>query len=116
MPKRNDALAALIGNRIFKRRKELGLTHDELADRAGLSQSFLTCVERGEKGLGFDSIVKVSCALETSTDYLLTGVIRQNESDYVHRLLELLDETQRDHTVEVLKHLLIIGGHTPPES
>ena len=78
--------------------------------------SFLTCVERGEKGLGFDSIVKVSCALETSTDYLLTGVIRQNESDYVHRLLELLDETQRDHTVEVLKHLLIIGGHTPPES
>lgn len=116
MPKRNDVLAALIGKRIFKRRKELGLTQDELADRSGLSQSFLTCVERGEKGLGFDSIVKVSCALETSTDYLLTGVIRQNESDYVHRLLELLDETQRDHTVEVLKHLLIIGGHTPPES
>ena len=95
--------------------KELGLTQENLADRSGLSQSFLTCVERGEKGLGFDSIIKISCALETSTDYLLTGVIRQNESDYIQRLLEQLDETQRDHTVEILKHLLIVGGHIPPE-
>ena len=92
MPKRNVTQAALIGRRILKRRKE-----------------------RGEKGLGFDSIIKISCALETSTDYLLTGVIRQNESDYIQRLLEQLDETQRDHTVEILKHLLIVGGHIPPE-
>ena len=115
MPKRNVTQAALIGRRILKRRKELGLTQENLADRSGLSQSFLTCVERGEQGLGFDSIIKISCALETSTDYLLTGVIRQNESDYIQRLLEQLDETQRDHTVEILKHLLIVGGHIPPE-
>ena len=108
MPKRNVTQAALIGRRILKRRKELGLTQENLADRSGLSQSFLTCVERGEKGLGFDSIIKISCALETS-------VIRQNESDYIQRLLEQLDETQRDHTVEILKHLLIVGGHIPPE-
>ena len=50
MPKRNVTQAALIGRRILKRRKELGLTQENLADRSGLSQSFLTCVERGEKG------------------------------------------------------------------
>ena len=60
----------------------MGLTQEELADRSGLSQSFLTCVERGEKGLGFGSIVKISHALGTSTDYLLTGpdaMVKANE-------------------------------------
>lgn len=52
MPKRNNPLAAQIGRRIYKKRKDLGLTQEELADRSGLSQSFLTCIERGEKGPG----------------------------------------------------------------
>ena len=38
----------------------------------------------------------------------------QEESNYILQLFGLLDETQRDHTVEILKHLLMIGGHTPP--
>ena len=114
MPKRNDEQAALVGKRIFKRRKELGLTQDELAERSGLSQSFLTCVERGGRGMVFDSIIKISVALETSVDYLLTGAVMQEESNYILQLFGLLDETQRDHTVEILKHLLMIGGHTPP--
>lgn len=115
MPRRNDTQAGLIGKRIYKRRKELKLTQDSLAERAGLSQSFLTYVERGEKGLGFDSIIKISSALETSTDYLLTGVAMKEESNYVLRLFELLDESQREHAVEILKRLLVIGGHTLPE-
>lgn len=114
MPKRNNSLAAQIGNRICKKRKEMGLTQEELAFRSGLSQSFLTCIERGEKGPGFDSIIKISRALETSTDYLLLGVIPQEESDYIHSLFELMDETQREQATEIVKNILLIGGHTPP--
>lgn len=115
MPKRNDKQAALIGKRIRKRRKELKLTQDDLADRSGLSQSFLTCVERGEKGLGFDSIIKVSRGLEVSIDYLLTGVMSLNESNYILQLFNQLDEAQREQTISVLEHLVIIGGHTLPK-
>lgn len=115
MPKKNDLQAAEIGKRILKTRKELGLTQEELADRSGLSQSFLTCVERGEKGLGFSSIVKISHALGTSTDYLLTGATSKKESNYILQLFELMDETQREHTVEIVKRTLLIGGKSPPE-
>lgn len=115
MPKRNNTQAEEIGKRIFKRRKELGLTQDCLAERAGLSQSFLTCVERGEKGLGYDSIIKICEALETSADYLLTGIISQKEADYIFRLFEPFTESQREQAIEIVKHLLIMNGYIPPE-
>ena len=114
MPKRNETQAEQIGKRIHKKRKELGMTQDDLADRSGLSQSFLTCVERGEKGLGYDSIIKICDALGTSADYLLTGILPQKESGYIFRLFEPFNERQREEAIEIVKHLLIMSGHTPP--
>lgn len=115
MPKRNDPLAAQIGKRIYKKRKEMGLTQEELADRSGLSQSFLTCIERGEKGPGYDSIIRISCALETSTDYLLLGVLSQEESNYINMLFRLMNEAQRKDATEIVKRIVLICGHTLPE-
>lgn len=115
MSKKNDLQATQIGMRILKMRKELGLTQEDLADRSGLSQSFLTCVERGEKGLGFDSIIKISRALGTSTDYLLTGTITEKESNYILQLFDLMGESQREHTIEIVRRTLLIGGQTPPK-
>lgn len=115
MPKRNNPLAAQIGKRIYKKRKEMRLTQEELADRSGLSQSFLACIERGEKGPGFDSIIRISCALETSTDYLLMGILSREESDYIHTLFKLMDETQRKEATEIMRRILLICGRTPPE-
>lgn len=107
-------MAAEIGRRIYKKRKEMGLTQEELADIFGLSQSFLTCIERGEKGLGCDSIIKISGALETTTDYLLMGTMPQGEADYIHLLFGIMDELQREEAVKILESTLLIGGHTPP--
>lgn len=104
-----------IGHRIFKRRKALGLTQEELADHAGLSHQFLACVERGEKGLGFDSIIKVSSALGTTTDYLLTGAITPEESDQIHALFELMSDIQRQAAMEIIQNLLIISRDNSPK-
>lgn len=115
MPKRNSTQAAEIGSRIHKKRKKMGLTQEELAFRSGLSQSFLTCIERGEKGLGFDSIIRISQALGTSTDYLLMGIISKEESDYIHLLFKLMNESQREHATKIIENILLISGHTLPE-
>lgn len=113
MPKGNYSRAVQIGKRVFEKRKDMGLTQEALADRAGLSQSFIAGIERGEKGLGFESIIRISRALETSTDYLLTGVMPQEESDYIHSLFDLMDEAQRKEATEIVKRILVIGGHSP---
>lgn len=62
-----------IGGRILKRRKQLGMTQEQAAEKAGLSHQFFSCVETNRKNLTAESVIKVAHALETSTDYILTG-------------------------------------------
>ncbi len=79
MAKKNSALTAAIAERISAKRKEMKLTQEQAADLSGLSHPYYACVERGAKGLGADSIVKVCTALDVSPDYLLTGAMTHSE-------------------------------------
>src|SRR5438094_8758142 len=53
-----------LGQRVRALRKQRGLSHERLADRAGLSGKFIGEVERGEKSISIDSLYRVSVALE----------------------------------------------------
>jgi len=115
MPTRNKDLSKEIGKRIALQRKKRGMTQEQAAECAGLSQQFLACLERGTKGLGQDSIIKLSRALDVSTDYLLKGTMLPEEADYVSSLLSSMDERQRKNTIEIVERVLTACGHELPE-
>jgi len=56
-------LKVRFGKRIKSLRKLAGLTQEELAERASISIDFLGLVERGLRGLSFETIEKLSVAL-----------------------------------------------------
>ena len=62
------SLAALI----LERRKELGMTLQELADRSGLSTAFLSQAERGKTTPSLVSTLKLAEALEVDIGYFIT--------------------------------------------
>ena len=64
----------MIGWRARERRQELHLTQEDIAEMTGISASFMGHIERGEKKASVATIIKLSCALDTTTDYLLLGV------------------------------------------
>ena len=70
-----STLAIEIGRRIAERRKQLGLTQAQAAEKAGLTQQFFASVETGAKNIRAESIIKVSRALNISADFLLTGIV-----------------------------------------
>jgi transcriptional regulator with XRE-family HTH domain len=41
-----------VGERVKQRRRELGLSQDVLAQRAGISKSFLSDLETGKRSVG----------------------------------------------------------------
>jgi transcriptional regulator with XRE-family HTH domain len=45
------------------RREELGLTQEELAERAGLHRTYLSDIERGTRNLSLINIERVAAAL-----------------------------------------------------
>lgn len=69
-----DKTLSNMGKRIVEKRKQLGLSQEELAEKAGITVQMLSTAERGAKGMRPINLWKISDALGVSTDYLLKGV------------------------------------------
>ena len=54
------------GHKIQKRRKELGITQEELADRVNLSRTHMGHIEQGRRSPSLEVINKIAKALRTS--------------------------------------------------
>lgn len=55
-----------LGQRVKDRRLELGLTVQELAQRAGVSASYIYAIEVGARGSHVDKLVRIAEALGVS--------------------------------------------------
>lgn len=64
-----------IGQNIRKCRAKVGLTQEALAERVGLSTSYMGAIERGEKIPKLQVFICIANALNTSSDRLLSGVL-----------------------------------------
>lgn len=60
-----------IGQRIRKARKAHGISQEELAESVGISTTHMSHIETGNTKLSLPVLVKLSTALEVSTDSLL---------------------------------------------
>jgi len=54
------------GARVRAERERLGISQEELADRAGLHRTYLGGVERGERNLGLLNVLRIARALGVS--------------------------------------------------
>lgn len=78
-----------LGDRIRARRKELGMNQTDLAERAGMTASFVSQVERGVTSPSIDSLYKISQALEVPVFHFLlesegsSPVVRHHERVHI---------------------------------
>lgn len=87
---------SLIGKRIARRRKELGLRQIEVCERAGINDKYLSCIERATSIPSLEVVMKLALALDTTPDEFLTGSIRYQEDEWrdVAELLRSMNPSQ----------------------
>ena len=68
-----------VGGRIRLVRTKRGWSLEQLAEKAGISKSFLWEVERGSD-IGGERLLRVANALDASLDYLMRGQVSDEES------------------------------------
>jgi transcriptional regulator with XRE-family HTH domain len=64
-----------IGNRIRSLRSKRGWSQEEFADRCKIHRGHMGQIERGEKNLSIQTLVKVGKGLEMTVSTLLKGVV-----------------------------------------
>ena len=82
-----------IGARIAKLRKQKGFTQEYLAERMDVSIQMISNLERGNKAIRIDNLIKLSKILCVSTDYILTGSnFEKNGQNLINGFWELTDK------------------------
>ncbi len=81
-----------IGNRISARRKQLNYTQEQIAEKMDVSIQMISNLERGNKAIKIDNLIKISEILNVSTDYILTGK-RTSQDTYIasNKIAQLSD-------------------------
>ena len=107
-----------IGKRLMNLRKERGLTLKNLANETGLSQQYISSVEKGEKIPPVSVLLQLSRALEIDSSILLRG--EQESSD--KETSEAYQKRTEAYTYETLtpearhKHLKAFKIFIDPET
>ena len=86
-----------IGKRIQSRRKQQGLTQEQLAERMNVSIQMVSNLERGNKAIRIDNLIKLSQILDISTDYILTGKTTSEDNEAL--VFSIAQLSQRDRRI-----------------
>lgn len=81
-------LVAIIGGNVAKYRDSAGLAQTQLAKRVGISTSFISRVERGQKMMKVHTLYAMARALNVSCDALLRLDGPTSQLENIKHLLE----------------------------
>lgn len=92
-----------IGLRIREIREAYRMTLAEFSERCDLSESFLTAVEGGRKGITSKTLFKICTTMNVSADYIVLGKGNGFEADAVIEILNTLDKRSKEGAVRILR-------------
>lgn len=114
-PPRPKQLLQLLARRIRSLREERGMTQEDFAARCGISVSFASLLERGERSPSYETMVKVAEALQLPLSELFRNALSPAYDDpYYSRLVEFarkrkLTRAQVDRWIAVGQ--VVFDGH-----
>ncbi len=92
----------LIGERICSRRKQLRYTQERLAEEMNVSIQMVSNLERGNKAIKIENLIKLSDILGVSTDYILLG---RNTAGDVMNVADKLSQLSDDN-LRLVEHII----------
>ena len=93
----------LFGERLRSRRNSLSMTQEYIANQIDISLRFYQMIERGEKNVSVDTLMRLSKALRISADYLLFGTPPESFGNPITEIYEGLTSEQREDATNILR-------------
>lgn len=100
---------AEVGDALQARRKAIGLTQEQMAEKIGISQNFYARIEAGTSGMSIETLMSIcSVLLITPNDILIPGekpasLTDNADIDWIIRTMKRCTEKQRSSIVDIIK-------------
>lgn len=95
-----------VGKRFKARREELGITQQELAEKLGVGENYISRVECGLVFPRYDKLIRLLNLLDISCDAVLCDVVKQSknyEVSQIDEMLNTLSPAGKAHVLEIIK-------------
>ena len=110
-----------VGERIRKKRVQLGMSQDELAEKIDRAPKYCSDIERGICGMSIETMISLSYNLDISLDYIIFGsltedeIARQNDDQLaLLHILSKCNDRQLLYAIKLLK--LFLASMEPSNS
>lgn len=94
------------GTRVRAARRRLGMTQEELAEKVGISSSFLGHIERGTRIASLETLVLLCNALHVTPQALLTASLDSTFSDHMPNSLSYDDRSKLSNFLRLAQDTL----------
>lgn len=109
MKSKNKTELEALGIRIQQKRKECGLTQEDIAYRMGCSLTYISKLENGKATCNMDRLFELSNILKCDISCLLTGINR-GSSQYLEpelgNMLKLLSSEEKELICAIMKVMI----------
>ncbi len=101
----------MLGERVRRERLSRKITQEMLAEKAGISASFLGQVERGERKPSLETVVNIANSLGVTVDCLLLDSYKTAPKSLVDELNFIIRETSEQEIKTVIELTKTILRH-----
>ena len=79
-----------LGERIREERLRLHLTQAQLAESVDISDTYMGAIERGERSLTLDTLVRLVNRLGVTVDYLLADSVADSDANIMEQFKQIM--------------------------
>ncbi|MFH1563707.1 MAG: helix-turn-helix transcriptional regulator [Nitrospirota bacterium] len=101
-----EDITKFVGKRIREIRKNLGLTQEQVAEKAGMDFTSIGAAERGVRGLSLKSLYRIAQALEVPIEEIVCLPKKEEKDltiDELTVLIKDLDKTKLKFILDFIK-------------
>ena len=95
-----------LGKRVREERLKLNLTQAQLAEAIDISDTYMGQIERGERSLTLDTLIRLVNRLGITIDYLLKDYVETTDDNIINQLRQIVgpqSDKRKRMALDVLK-------------
>lgn len=100
-----------LGKRIREERQKLHLTQAQLAEDIDISDTYMGAIERGERSLTLDTLVRLVNRLGVSVDYMLSDSVSDSDNNIIEQFKQITDHQPLERKQLAINVIRIIFSH-----
>lgn len=100
-----------LGRRLREERLKLNLTQEKLAEKVDVSDAYIGQIERGERHLTLDTLIRIANELSVTVDYLLQDSVDINDDHFIDQIKQVVYQRSSKEKQMALDMLKLMFTH-----